>query len=37
MADDWLSAMYNNVFLDLCKAFDLLDHIILLKITKIIL
>ena len=36
MTDDWLSAMYNNeycrvLFLDLCKASDLVDHTILLK------
>ena len=35
MTDDWLSAMYNNeycgvLFLNLCKAFDLVDHTLLL-------
>ena len=40
MTDDWLSAMYNNEycgvhFLDLCKAFNLVDHTILLKKLKL--
>ena len=40
MTDDWLSAMYNNeycgdLFLDLCKAFDLVAHTILFKKLKL--
>ena len=40
MTDDWLRAMYGNgycgvLFLDLCKAFDLVGHHILLKNLKL--
>ena len=40
MTDDWLRAMYSNeycrvLFLDLCKAFDLVDDHILLKNLKL--
>ena len=40
MTDDWLDAMYNNefcgvLFIDLCKAFDLVDHNLLLQKLKL--
>ena len=40
MTDDWLSAMYNNefcgvLFIDLCKAVDLVDQKLLLQKLKL--
>ena len=40
MTDDWLDAMYDNefsgvLFIDLCKAFDLADHNLLLQKLKL--
>ena len=40
MTDDWLSAMHNNeycevLFLDLCKAFDLINHDVILQKLKL--